>query len=181
MSIPVGAMPLAAAQAVGTPFELAVQSINTNPIFIGLMMLSMNLGGRFLPFEITKGQEAILQHPYFRRFMIFVIIFIATRNIVTAFWLAIIIILCMGYFFNEHSSLCIWKGGLDGSTCSMKEGFEGDAISELTPEEKDILYKLREKENKINALKSPAVKTNIPIMKSPLEKYNDNINNIKNA
>ena len=169
-----------AASIISSPFELAVQSVNTNPIFIGVMMLCMNLGGRFLPFEISKGQEAVLQHPYFRRFMIFVILFIATRNVVTAFWLAIILILCIGYFFNETSSLCVLKGGVKGSTCSTKnEGFVSDTnkVLELTPEERDILNRLREKERKIAAITNEVTYTNNT---SIVDKYRDAMNIIKN-
>jgi hypothetical protein len=109
MSLPVGAAGIgmagigAAATSSLSSMELFAQTINTNPIFIGVMMIVMNLGARFLSFELSKKQEAILQHPYFRRFLIFVIIFIGTRNIITAFWLSLLIILCIGYLFNELS------------------------------------------------------------------------------
>jgi hypothetical protein len=140
-------------------------------------MLCMNLGGRFLPFEISKAQEAILQHPYFRRFMIFVLLFMATRNVVIAFWMSIIVILFIGYFFNENSSLCIWRGGVDGSTCSMKEGFED--VPDLTAEERDILNKLREKEAKINALKNKSLSPANEEKKGPVNVYKKNMDIIK--
>jgi hypothetical protein len=147
------------------------------------MMLFMNLGGRFLPFEISKSQEAFLQHPYFRRFMIFVLLFMATRNVVIAFWMSIIIILCIGYFFNENSSLCIWRGGVEGSTCSLKEGFTN--APDLTPEERTILNLLREKEKKImdadkvNFSENPI--ENVKKMGSPVNNYKKKIDAIKNA
>lgn len=155
MSLPVGISPMIASTITsGSAFEVAVQSVNTNPIFIGLMMLTMNLGARFLSLEITKSQEQLLQHPYFRRFLIFVIFFIATRNVVTAFWMSIIVILCIGYLFNENSGLCIWKGGAEGSKCAAMEGFTEmppmvPITDILTPEERDILNKLKEKEQRM--------------------------------
>ncbi len=175
MSLPVPAISTSAIG--GTPFELAVQSVNTSPIFTGLMMLCMNLGGRFLPFEISKAQEAILQHPYFRRFMIFVLLFMATRNVVIAFWMSIIVILFIGYFFNENSSLCVWRGGMEGSTCSMKEGFAD--VPDLTPEERDILNKLREKEAKIMEARALSSKSVAQKVETPVEKYKKNIDAVK--
>ncbi len=160
----------------GTPFELAVQSVNTSPIFTGLMMLCMNLGGRFLPFEISKAQETILQHPYFRRFMIFVLLFMATRNVVIAFWMSIIVILFIGYFFNENSSLCVWKGGVDGSTCSLKEGFAD--VPDLTIEERDILNKLREKEAKVMQARAGQLKPVANVM-IPSQTYKKNMEVVK--
>ena len=173
MSLPVSVIPTGVIG--GSPFELAVMSVNTSPVFTGLMMLCMNLGGRFLPFEISKAQEAILQHPYFRRFMIFVLLFMATRNVVIAFWMSIIVILCIGYFFNENSSLCMWKGGIDGSTCS--EGFEN--VHDLTVEERDILNKLREKEAKVIEARSHSI-TPIGKVEAPSEKYKKNMEVVKN-
>jgi hypothetical protein len=178
MSLPVSAMPALVTSA--GPFELAVQSINTSPVFVGLMMLLMNLGGRFLPFEISKTQESILQHPYVRRFMIFVLLFMGTRSVVTAFWMSIIIILFIGYFFNENSSLCVWRGGVAGSTCSMKEGF-ADA-PKLSPEEQNILNILREKERKL--MESQQTMGSVPSekfenMDVPIEKYKQIMNVLK--
>ena len=135
--------------------DAIVNNINTSPIFIGLMMLTMNLGARFLPAEITRAQESILSHPYFRRFLIFVILFIATRNIVYAFWLSLIIIFVIGYLFNENSALCIFNGGAAGSTCSsaaapsvmgMLPTATSQAPAGLTPEEGNILRQLMEKQ-----------------------------------
>ena len=39
------------------PIEAALAMFSANPYFIGLMMLILNLGGRFLALEITKEQE----------------------------------------------------------------------------------------------------------------------------
>lgn len=115
-AIPGAAM--AAAAQLG-PVDSLLAAFNTNPYFIGLMMLLLNLGGRFLALEITKGQEQFLSQPFVRRGLIFVVLFIATRNVVIAFWLWLAIILSLGYLFNENSSLCVFgQGGRAGSTCA---------------------------------------------------------------
>ena len=95
MSLPAVAAVL---PAVATnPLDIVMASINTNPYFIGIMMLLLNLGGRFLSLEISKGQEKFLSQPFVRRFFLFAVIFVATRNIIIAFGLSIIIILLLGY------------------------------------------------------------------------------------
>jgi len=124
------------------PLDAALLSINSNPYFIGMMMLMLNFGGRFLPMEMTKGQEAIFQNPWVRRALIFIIIFVGTRNILVAFWMSLFIILCIGYLFNENSSLCLFKGGETGSTCSTANPIG------LTIEETEILRRLTEKQQK---------------------------------
>ncbi len=103
--------------------DTTLLTINTSPYFTASMMLLLNLGGRFLGLELSKGQEQFFMHPYFRRFLIFVVIFVATRNVAIAFWMTIIIILLIGYLFNENSSLCLMPGGIPGSRCAVKESF----------------------------------------------------------
>ena len=56
--------------------DVFLNNFNTSPYFIGLMMLTMNLGSRFLSLEMSKGQEAFFAHPWVRRFLIFVVFFI---------------------------------------------------------------------------------------------------------
>lgn len=157
---PVALMPPAPASVA----DAIVNNINTSPIFIGLMMLTMNLGARFLPAEISRTQEAILSHPYFRRVLIFVILFIATRNIVYAFWLSLIIIAVIGYLFNENSALCLFNAGAPGSTCSGDMSHTAPTVASmlstaaqqasigLTVEEGNILRQLTEKQAKATAM-----------------------------
>ena len=129
---------------VMNPLDVLMSSINTNPYFIGLMMLLLNLGGRFLALEITKEQEKFLSQPLVRRFFLFAILFVATRNIVIAAGLAVIVILILGYLFNENSSMCLWK------PC-VKEGFPEQeqqlSFVGLTPEEAMILKRLQDKQS----------------------------------
>jgi hypothetical protein len=97
------------ALAMTNPLDILMASVNSNPYFVGLMMLLLNLGGRFLALEISKEQEKFLSQPIVRRFFLFAVLFVATRNIVIAGGLAIIVIVLLGYLFNENSELCLWK------------------------------------------------------------------------
>ena len=47
-------VPVIQQMAVVNPLDVLMTSINTNPYFIGIMMLLLNLGGRFLSLEISK-------------------------------------------------------------------------------------------------------------------------------
>jgi hypothetical protein len=131
------------------PLDTAIAMVNTNPYFIGLMMLILNLGGRFLALEITKEQEQFFQNQWVRRGLIFIVFFVATRSIVTAFWLTLIAVLLLGYLFNENSSLCVWSG-----SCAKPSGKQGGDPQKqgggMTPEEQEILRRLSEKYQRYN-------------------------------
>ena len=137
-----------AAVTAVAPVDSLLAVFNTNPYFIGLMMLILNLGGRFIALEVTKEQERFFQHPLVRRFLIFVVLFVATRNIWVAFWSTVVIILFLGYLLNENSALCIFKSdwAAAGSKCSAGEPASAGSMPGLTPEEQEILRRLKEKE-----------------------------------
>lgn len=134
----------AASSGSAGPISALIAGMNTNPYLIGLMMLLMNLGGRFLALEVTKGQEAFLSHPFVRRGLIFVVLFIATRNLVTAFWLWLLIIMSLGYLFNENSALCVLgRRGFEGSKCARPPS--GPAPPKPTDQEMNIFRMLEGK------------------------------------
>jgi hypothetical protein len=58
LSAPIGLQAI----AVLNPLDGFLQVFNNNPYFIGLMMIILNLGGRFISLEVTKQQEQFLQH-----------------------------------------------------------------------------------------------------------------------
>ena len=135
------------------PIEAALAMFSANPYFIGLMMLILNLGGRFLALEITKEQEQFFQNQWVRRGLIFIVFFVATRSILVAFWLTLIAVLVLGYLLNENSSLCVFSGGRSGSSCAKKDDKKDDTSKQgggMTPEEQEILRRLSEKYQRYN-------------------------------
>lgn len=154
------------AGSIPSPFDGFIMAINGNPYFIGFMMLILNLGGRFIGLELTKSQETFLQNVWIRRLLIFIVLFMGTRNVLVAFWMWLVVIFLLGYVLNENSSMCIFGSGLPGSKCAdpSENKSEGFQQSKLTQEEADILAKLKAK-----AGESP-----LPNSSSPMEKEDEN-------
>jgi hypothetical protein len=135
--------PPTAALAAGpiNPFEAAIMSVNTNTYMIGLAMILLNLGGRHLALGLTPEQDRFFQNTWIRRAMLFVVIFVATRNIFTALWLSVGLILVIGYLLNEHSDLYIFGPPRPlPPTAPPTPG--------LSPEEQNIFKTLQDKVNK---------------------------------
>jgi len=148
------------------PFEATLTKIASSPYSLAVAIFLINLGGRFLPMEISREQEKFLNQPWFRRSIIFVIFFLATRNFITAGWMALIVILFVGYLFNENSSLCVFgKGGL--GTCKTKD--LKDTVT-LTPEEQAILKSLQDKAAKVNP-RSDDIPVNTKITSNSHDQY----------
>ena len=157
MSLPgLAAYPRLSSIASLSPIDAILSVFNGNLYFVGLMMLILNLGGRFIVMEVSKDQELFFQHPWVRRGLIFVVLFVATRNIAISFWLTIAVVLVLGYLFNENSALCLFgKGGAPGASCAAPvAGAPGSTTgvpvvqAGMTPEEKDIYRRLNEKKER---------------------------------
>ena len=151
---PAALAPMALPSVAINPLEQAFLAINTNPYFIGLMMLLLNLGGRFLGMEISKEQEKVFTHPWVRRGLVFTVLFVATRNVFVAAIMTVFVLLLMSFLLNENSDLCLWK---DGCTAKPKE--EGQATPGLTPEETEIWRRLNEKQLRMAASQAKAKET----------------------
>ena len=125
------------------PIENTINSFNSNPYFIGFMMLLLNLGGRHFATSLTPEQDKIFQSIWFRRFLIFVIFFVGTRNIMTSFIMSIVFIIVLGFLFNDQSSLFLFTPSIDKG--KPKELIKEESTKVLTSEEADIHKKLSDK------------------------------------
>jgi hypothetical protein len=153
------------------PIEAVLTSLNTNTYLIGLSMILLNLGGRHLAPGLTSEQDKFFQNPWIRRIMLFVVIFVATRNLFTALWLSIGLVLVIGYLLNEHSSLYLFGEPLPLPSTSAPPPTVG-----LTPEEQEIYKRLHDKVGRVKSTEELDRK----VTKEPNDKvlnwYKENMN-----
>jgi hypothetical protein len=131
------------------PIEAIINSLNTNPYLIGMSMILLNLGGRHLSMGLTQQQDKFFQNMWMRRMMLFVVIFVATRNVFTALWLSIALILVIGYLFNEHSSLYLFGPPVPAP---VAPALTAATVEGLTNEEQEIYKRLDDKIKKTKEL-----------------------------
>jgi hypothetical protein len=86
-----------------------VFTLNNSKYFAGIMMILLNLGSRYLIMELSETQEQMFNNVIIRRFIIFTIVFIATRDIYVSLILTAIFIVFVSNLFNENSNYCIIK------------------------------------------------------------------------
>lgn len=83
--------------------KLNLDSINTNKYFVGLMMIMLTIGGRFIIGELSEKQKEKIDNSYFRKLFVFCAFFMATRDILKALFLTIIFCLIMFYIMKDDS------------------------------------------------------------------------------
>ena len=81
--------------------------LNNSKYFAGIMMLVLNLGSRFLIMELSQNQEQILSNKIIRRFVLFSVVFAATKDIWVSLVLTATFIVLVSGLFNENSDYCV--------------------------------------------------------------------------
>jgi hypothetical protein len=65
--------------------------------FVGVAMLLLNLGSRYLVIDLSETQEQLLQNAIVRRFTMFSLFYVATRDLYVALTLtAVFVVLTLG-------------------------------------------------------------------------------------
>ena len=111
-------------QAGGVDTISAVlMTANANPFLVGMFMLLLNLGGRFLTLELSKKQEAFLQAPWVRPLIFFTVVFVATRNLAAAFWVTLAFFFVIWVVANENSPFCMIPSWCGHDTEKAKDNY----------------------------------------------------------
>ena len=84
-----------------------ILQINNSKIFAGCIMILMNLGGKYVSKDVSRAADNILDTKLTRRFLIFCIAFVATRDVVSSLIIMLLFIVIFSYFLNENSNYCI--------------------------------------------------------------------------
>jgi len=86
---------------------LATMGLSGNKYMLGLMILLINLGARYIGNEVSDFMHKVLNHKFARRFLIFLVLWMGTRDLVVAGVITIGFILLVNTIFNENSRFCI--------------------------------------------------------------------------
>lgn len=81
--------------------------LSNNKYFIGIMMVLLNLGSRYIFLELGKTHDLFFNQPIVRRLLIFTIFFVATRDIIASALLTAIFIVFFLELTHENSKYCI--------------------------------------------------------------------------
>jgi hypothetical protein len=122
-------------------FNELFNTLNSNNFFIGIMMIVLNLGSKYIEIDLGNNQKKLLNNKIMRRFLIFTIVFIATRDVMTSLIITAVFIILVLNLFNQDSSLCILP-------VSFKK-LDLNNDNEISDQEIIKAYKRLEKEGKV--------------------------------
>lgn len=94
---------------------------NSNKFLAGIALLMLNLGSKYLIIDVSKSTEQLLKLTIIRRFTIFCVFFIGTRNISISILLTGAFIIFSSSLFNDKSKFCILPKKLKEKEIEHKE------------------------------------------------------------
>ena len=83
--------------------------ICNNKFLIGIIMILINIGARFIVNELNEDQLKIVNSTNVRRIMIYLVVFMATRDIFITIIIGTITILIIKEYFNNESENSLIK------------------------------------------------------------------------
>jgi hypothetical protein len=119
----------AATSAAGNAsiLALATAGLSSNKYVLGIMILLINLGARYIGNELNEFSHKVLNHKFARRFLIFLVIWMGSRDIIVSLVITTCFILLSNTLLNEQSNYCI---------------LPIESPSQITKEEYDIAKKM---------------------------------------
>lgn len=101
-----------------------IQNLNNSKFFAGILMILMNLGSKYISLELSETQDEFFSNIVIRRIMIFVVVFIATKDIITSLIITACFVVLVSGLFNENSKFCLIKNNCRQTKVISKEQVE---------------------------------------------------------
>ena len=84
--------------------QIYLDQLAENKLFIGLLMLLVNIGARFIIEELSDEHRAVVKSDWFRKIVIFSSVFMATRDVVIALTVTIIFVVLINEILSQETS-----------------------------------------------------------------------------
>ncbi len=122
--------------------------INNSKLLSGLAMLVLNLFSKYVELNLSKSQEAYIRNSITREILIFIIIFVATRDLITSVLMTAAFVILSNTVFNEKSNLCV----IPAKYTRLQQVLDTNNDNHISEEEidkaRDILYRANIQKNK---------------------------------
>ena len=80
---------------------------------LGLLIILMNVGSRYVSQDMPKTVEIMLRHPLARILIIFSIVYVSTRDIEISLFITLVFIILTQHLLHEDSPYCIMGQYID--------------------------------------------------------------------
>jgi len=128
--------------------------LNTHPLFIGLMVIMLNIGSKYITIKLSKSQEDYIKNSLGRQFLIFAIMWSGTRDIVYAILLTGAFSIMADHLFHEDSHYCVIPQHLRHYEKAVDINDEGYVTPKEAKDAVDTLHKLKKQKQKQTCMRN---------------------------
>ena len=82
-------------------------SLNTSRVISAMLMLTMNIGSKYIGKDVPIAVDIIFEYFWARMFVIFCIAYISTKDILVSILILLFYILVFSYILNDRSKSCV--------------------------------------------------------------------------
>jgi len=125
-----------------------LHALNTHPLFIGLMVIMLNIGSKYITIKLSKSQEQYIKNSLGRQFLIFAIMWSGTRDIVYAILLTGAFVVMADHLFNEDSQYCMVPTYLRNYATVVDTNDDGYVTAKEEEDALETLKKLKKQKQK---------------------------------
>jgi len=86
------------------------KSLNESKLLLGISIILLNVGSRYIELGFTKTQEDALRNGVAREILLFSMIFIATRDVIISILMTAAFVILADHILNDKSKMCIIPG-----------------------------------------------------------------------
>jgi hypothetical protein len=150
--------------------------LNNSKYFAGIMMVFLNLGAKHISGEVGEIIDDFFSNYFVRRFIIFCIFWIATRDIIISIVLTVIFIILTFFLFNPKSSFNILL-----NKNKNKDINKNILERKITPQEIEQAKKILEIAKNQEKKESHEIKDIKNKKDNKINNYKYNINKLRNS
>ena len=118
-----------------------INSLANSPFFVGVMMLLLNVGSRFITHELSDDDDEYSKNILLRRLAIFAACFVGTRDVVTSVLLTAAFVVIAGGLFRGKGPFS--REGMTNPDLAMRAaaGLAGNADQPAYNKDEKPLFK----------------------------------------
>lgn len=105
-------------------FLQALHGLNNNRIFIGVAMMIMNIGSRYIIADLTDVHQKLMSSPIFKQIILFCMFFVATRDVMISVILTFAFIFIVHGLLNEKRKFNLLPHSLRNKETTINTGEE---------------------------------------------------------
>lgn len=87
--------------------ERQSEYFKNSTFLIGICIIIMNMGGVYIRKELPDYMDELINTPVIRRFIVFTVVLLYTKDIEAALIITIIFIIIIKFFLNKDSRFCL--------------------------------------------------------------------------